>query len=227
MVCNIHVLLNYYILIKFGVSYTTNMHDTYLSIDLDYWDCIAWNSKKSYNLINREKLFNKINKLNIPINVVWDHHNLLPLINKSNCTNIINVDFHSDLPAKGYNKLTNVRLNEGTFFLFVKFKKNKKYKWIMPYRDVGFIRTGEGRCDYYDGKDERDDPFNNKYWAYKQVQKTTNTKIDLSNVKEVGVSISPNWITMESHKFIRDYLFDKMNKTVKNKWIKYYNRYHY
>ena len=72
------------------------MSGVYLSIDLDYW----WEEPDTYEA---DKFFDRVfkvaakKKLKIPL--VGSHEKLLPYINRSGCSTICNVDYHSDIVA--------------------------------------------------------------------------------------------------------------------------------
>ena len=187
------------------------MKDVFLSIDLDYWDCISWDNYTNYKpLIKRNLLFNYLIKNNIPVSIYLTHDKMLRQINESKCETIINIDFHSDLTSIEFRG----DLSEGNIFSYVSNRKNKTYIWLMPYYRVGIL-DGDGRCDNprYEGN-----VFLERNWVYKKQIKTTNPNIlKLEKIKEVGVCISPDWIN-DSRSFLMDVIYPLSNNKIKQ-WI--------
>jgi len=205
------------------------MRDTYLSIDLDFFDCVSdgdaygymWGTSEYKKYIRmsriRSTLFNDILSEKIPINIMVHHDHMVPFINNSGCCNIINMDYHSDLTTEPREKVT-----EGSVFDFVEHKESKTYTWLMPSTRVG-VPYGLGRCDdRYDKRGNPIDIFKKRYWVYMHQKKTINRKvIDLDKVKEVGVCISPRWITINSADFIKNVIIPLASKEV-IKLLKWY-----
>ena len=72
-----------------------NMKNTHLSIDLDYWTTEEWGaSHEDLDYVCRQLI-----KRQIPTNVIRYHQRAIKYISK-NCTELINVDQHSDYPKE-------------------------------------------------------------------------------------------------------------------------------
>lgn len=156
----------------------------YLSIDLDFWlTDFSWyekrQTKKMYDFLN--SLPNVENRL-----IVDDHHHLLDHINTSSCDTIYHVDYHQDL-AFPTRKGERIQLNCGTFFYFVKKRKEKNFKWFCPHSKC-WKNQCYGIC--VDGAN----PMIKKNWIFKtQSVKTGVPDISNLNITDIGVSLSPEW----------------------------------
>jgi hypothetical protein len=103
-----------------AIAYRNKMN-TYLSIDLDYWNGLRKRSIDTF--------FAHVFQLQLPIWIAPFHDQLLPHINQHDCDTLINVDYHSDIadfPALGRRRLP---CNEGTWANFVKWKKKGTFIW--------------------------------------------------------------------------------------------------
>jgi len=93
---------------------------TYLSIDLDYWNGLRKRSIDAF--------FKHVFRLGLPIWVAPFHDQLLPHINQHDCNCLVNVDYHSDI--SDYEP--RLRLTEGTWANFVKWKRKGTFIWRYP-----------------------------------------------------------------------------------------------
>lgn len=177
-----------------------DMKDTYLSIDLDFWDCVTWDHWKSESfLIDLSKfrcsVFEKIRNYQIPVEWFQDHHHMLANIIKTNCEHIINMDFHSDLTGDGPLDV----LNEGNVFDHIIDSANKTFTWLYPYKDLG-RRNSVGRCDHTGA-----DAFLKKNWIYKKQQRTVDRSvIPWDRIKRIGICLSPDWVGSDTYYFIQN-----------------------
>ena len=159
------------------------MSGVYLSIDLDYW----WEEPDTYEA---DKFFDRVfkvaakKKLKIPL--VGSHEKLLPYINRSGCSTICNVDYHSDIVADND---ANLQLDCGTWGNFVKHKQDKKFIWICPDISIcGYY--GYGYCHWI----EKDDPFKPDRTKYQSVTKCDKlSRIKWNEVEAIGVCASVEW----------------------------------
>lgn len=174
------------------------MKDTFLSIDLDYWDCIYDFRRNKKFSINRYDLFKEIYNRKIPFQVYFNHDEMVDQINESKCNKIINIDFHSDLVDKKDFILCG--LNEGTVFNAIHDFEEKEYIWLMPYRKVGIVNE-LGRCDQDNYNEEN--CWIKENFIYKNQIKSAGSKwLKLDDVKEIGICFSQNWVTKETYNFI-------------------------
>lgn len=174
--------------------------DIYLSIDLDFW--------KDEGQREYEELFFYLGNLfekNIPIICVEYHHQMLPFVNrKKNLKELINIDFHSDFTDMTMKELEEDNLfNEGTWINFVNFRKRGTFTWIYPNRSCYFDRYKgiDGECRGWGRCDIKKNPFDYRNtkkiteWNKAKLRKTFPTKNEINRIAEIGICISPNWIT--------------------------------
>lgn len=169
----------------------------YLSVDLDYFfiESNFYNPPKDwYDYKKCIKFLDRIKHIQNKI-IVDEHHLILDHINNSNCHDILHVDYHQDLafPYKyieKYGKKDNVYLECGTFYYFVKDKKDKKFTWYYPYYE-DCIRKSMGLC-----VDELEKPLSKANFIFKD-QKTKcglPTNKELSNVTHLGIALSLDYL---------------------------------
>jgi hypothetical protein len=161
---------------------------TYLSIDLDYWFYIGYESyeisgmmMKCFNFfVNLSKLNQKCN-----IDLIINHENILPILKKSVYDILINIDYHDDICGKDFPKI-----NCGTWVKFVDKRKEGLYKWYYPKEECKEFGS-YGRCD----AEEDLWKYPKKYTDWKQIK----MKKGLPNLKNIELSgicivLSPPWI---------------------------------
>ena len=95
----------------------------YLSIDIDYWNYALNRTRKAKAYLDKIALLSRAK--GIPIQAMMNHHQMLPLVNKSGATTLINIDTHSDLADD-----TVEQLNVGTWVSYVKQRRQSHYHWI-------------------------------------------------------------------------------------------------
>lgn len=105
---------------------------TYLSIDLDYWSRAE----------EAKPFLSKVLRLDVPMIIVGEHHELLPHINSSGCRHLINVDYHDDMTGfeNGRTVIHGVTypqyglpdLNEGTWGAHVRWARYGTFEWRHP-----------------------------------------------------------------------------------------------
>ena len=97
------------------------MKDTYLTIDLDFWN-------------NRDldtKWLNTIATLPVTKYAVEHHHHIIPHVNAVNTKRIINVDYHADI----CDDLPDMKLECGTWGNYISWAEQGKFLWIYPNED--------------------------------------------------------------------------------------------
>jgi hypothetical protein len=155
------------------------MIPVFLSIDLDYW---AHGRKHQCDVF-----FKKVYALGLPIHAAYEHDHLLDVINSSQCTTLINVDFHSDLcdtPAEGW-ELSD--LNEGTWGNFVSWRERGTFIWRYPSSLC--LKPGNGYCH------NDVNPFEKPASGWREARKRQGVAgIPWDSIKAVGVCLSPDWI---------------------------------
>lgn len=153
------------------------MRPIYLSIDLDYWcqddspsDCRAF--------------FEQVFALKKPIMVVMTHHHLLLDIEASDCLELWNVDWHSDLCEEN----PPPPLNEGTWGAHISWRSSGTFVWRYP-RDA-CLKSGSGYCH------DNANPFIDRAatrWGKTILRKGTKS-IPWHRVTRIGLALSPHWV---------------------------------
>jgi hypothetical protein len=132
--------------------------------------------------------------LKIPISFFVFHHEILKDINQiENLDTLFNIDFHSDLADNNWPR-ESLKLNEGTWVNFVRFRKRGTFFWLYP--DISCYKR-DGRCDV------RRNPFLRNCQEICGWEKTSRrcvsllTRQEMKSVVKIGICISPNWINKE------------------------------
>jgi hypothetical protein len=118
-----------------------DQEQTYLSIDLDYWCDKAFPNPFIQKAIHLAK--------KLPHTIVADHAEMLPAINKLQCPQVVNVDYHSDLPELA-DQDEEVPLECGTWGLFVQGPR-RCFTWSYPHPEVivgSDNNSSSGFCNY-------------------------------------------------------------------------------
>ena len=106
----------------------------FLSVDIDFW------AGRINEALLAERYLDKVaaqcRTFNIPLNAVTNHQQMLPLVDASNATTLVNIDTHSDLAGDDVDEL-----NTGTWVSYVKWRRNGHYHWIQG-RDIAW-----GECN--------------------------------------------------------------------------------
>ena len=163
--------------------------DTYLSIDLDYW-CDDAGSSRINSFFDQLLNETKVQKLYL----VSSHEMLLSHIDSCDCVDLINVDFHSDLAddAKCAEYIRPLKLNEGTWVNFVKWKNRKQFNWYHPHPNKFSLDFGYCHATI--------NPFLDNKLANTGWKKVVKTKghlkdgIPWNKVAAVGIAISYPWL---------------------------------
>lgn len=172
---------------------------TYLSIDIDYW-----NDRPRGMIPYLNKVYKDCQKRRIPLVVIKNHQQALPLVNKSGAERLINIDFHTDLCGEYIDQL-----NCGTWVNYVKWQRKGEYLWIHPGKN-----TNRGECGAVDlfsgnGRVARKKNEGFYYIKWKSVRHQTRRLPTPSflNLTGVSICISPS------------YSYDGVQETFK-KWRK-------
>lgn len=164
---------------------------TYLSIDLDYWLATG-----ADNLVPLTKLFWMLRQVKTDNWVVVDeHHHILDHLNDTNPSDILHVDYHTDVAFETeWNRRTRkkLELNCGTFFWFVKNRQTMRYTWFYPEAD----------CPRYAGlcMDPGEKPLAHKNWIFQEQRRRLGlpTRKQLQRVQAVGFAISHDYCLANS-----------------------------
>ena len=158
--------------------------NTYLSIDLDFWE-----EDRDYKHLRR--FLKKVKETCTDIKIVDSHESMTRHINRAGklygCCRVINVDYHADIgdaadgAADGFNC--------GSWAHFINFRKEGEFIWLRPQAD-----ESEGCC-WHGSRN----PFNvigvSGWKSCKRfVTKTPKRRIDWSSVKAVGIAFSYYWL---------------------------------
>lgn len=156
--------------------------DTLLTIDIDFWMNTRFNRETSIFIRN-------LSKLNVSIDSVIYHHELLLKLQNRTFDKLINMDYHSDLA--GFDIATDKKVqesfNEGTWVNYVNFRQNSEYLWLHNHTDSSIAN---GICD------TESDAFDGSITGWKKVSHESRFPSwdELKNVSYVVICVSPNWI---------------------------------
>ena len=101
--------------------------DTFLSVDLDYWNKAAFDPW----------LLDAIFAAGLPIVVTTDHHDILPQVNAfPGLTRLENVDYHSDFIGG------DEPLHIGNWVNHVAWRAAAHYEWVVPRMVDYHLRLG-------------------------------------------------------------------------------------
>ncbi len=160
----------------------------YLSIDLDYW----------LKGMNPKPFFDKVFRLRVPLQVVFEHDQLLPRINQMpEGSTLINVDEHDDLSSE---PVPAGCCPDGVWVARVKWRETGHYRWLTTRK--------AWRCGGYDT------PWKEKYRDRSKWKKLSYRKglgdpssyggLRWQDVAEIGIVISPAYVRPEVVKPILD-----------------------
>lgn len=184
------------------------MIPTHLSIDLDYW--ANYPVKGAYP-ISPGTFFKRVFALEVPIRVYMYHQEVVPQINRSKCTRLINMDYHSDWSRgspRNHQSLGDTIPHEGNWADWIKWRKQGEFIWLPPHPDC--VLLGFGRCDQ-----NRREP-----WPPEKVMKTSNEwkqvkfvlcpwkSINWKGITDISVVVSPDYLHPEP--LIKDGIFDQL-----------------
>lgn len=99
------------------------MSQAFVSLDIDFFNPLNHSSLRPYLdqlvALCRGRHF-------IPIRAVMNHQQMLPLLNQSRATKVVNVDTHSDLSDPTVTE----ELNCGTWLTYYVHRRDSHYHWI-------------------------------------------------------------------------------------------------
>jgi len=191
------------------------MKKIYLSLDLDYFNLAEQNCIM--------EVLETIEQSGIPYKVVRDHHHLLKHISHKKFTHVINVDWHSDLADddKGGKP---PKLDCGTWGNRVHCRSKAEFWWIYPAKKCWSY--WEGFCH---GENPKHNPFRHKLTKWKRTEALRVSAEGLikwldclgwENIKEIGITISPEWTYQEPLDAFRSWLPKKTYmKYRKREWL--------
>jgi hypothetical protein len=105
-----------------------NSSKTYLSLDVDFW-----NNRDYEELREVMERVKRLQRRGKDLLIVDRHHKLVPHANKYRCTEVINVDAHSDIVNSDSQFRcdgTKLKLNCGTWANYLKVRQ--KFRWMFP-----------------------------------------------------------------------------------------------
>jgi hypothetical protein len=155
---------------------------TYLSIDLDFWN-VYRNYKHLYKFLT-------LAKNSCPnIRIVDSHEEIIEHVNVSRCTNLINVDFHSDISDHhGGNR---DHLNCGTWVNYINLRFRGNYTWIHPHLDEEDIAEGYCHVNLNPFEVPRVSGWNK---VIKIATHSPERKIDWGDISGIGIAFSYAWL---------------------------------
>lgn len=170
--------------------------DTYLSIDLDFWSSEFYHTDSSIR-----KFFKRLPKVSTVL--VREHHELLPHINKTRLSRLINVDYHSDLAGFRNKRRKLPELNEGTWVDHVRWRNGSEFVWHCPNFKTCYV-DGWGRCDSQCGDSVLETPKQHG-WGSATIRGSLRG-IDMRRVARVGISLSLDWLDGPHSRAVLPYL---------------------
>ncbi len=149
--------------------------DTYLSIDLDYWNKAPFDPA----------LLDAVFALGVKPRVTLDHHDLLPHADAhAELTRLVNIDYHSDLLSAPE------PLHIGNWVNYVSWRARAEYLWVLPRLNDYHLRWGYCHVG--------ENPFTDtpRLTGWLAADKREGYDLDelLPRVAAVGVCISPNYL---------------------------------
>jgi hypothetical protein len=189
---------------------------TYLSVDIDYWD-------KAKQRAACTRFIRKVLGLGVPTLVVLSHEELLGDANRSKCTRIEHVDYHSDVADWPESPCDcslhpcphNLRVDEGTWLSFVKWRKRGELLWRFPTWKC--YKSGWGTCHGIR------DPFREDCSEWAEIGLKQGVRgIPWHDVARVGIAISYHyWGEREAYRGVLAHLlgtetFDKALKIARD-----------
>lgn len=148
--------------------------DTYLSVDLDYWN------KASFDPWLLDALFTS----GIPLTVTLDHHDMLAHVNAfPKLTRLENVDYHSDFIG------TDEPLHIGNWVNHVAWRGVAHYEWVVPRMVDYHLRLGH----HHTGANPFTDPLRITGWKSADKREGYDRNV-LDRVAAAGVCVSPDYL---------------------------------
>lgn len=156
------------------------MRDTYLSVDLDYWNKAAF----------EPALLDAVFDTGLPAVVALDHHDLLPHVASFPAlTQLVNVDYHSDLMSSPE------PLHIGNWVNHVPWRGGADYLWALPRLNDYHLKWG---CCHVG-----ENPFLDtvRLTGWRSADRREGYDLDelLPRVAAAGICVSPNYLDDGSH----------------------------
>jgi hypothetical protein len=107
----------------------------FLSVDIDYYNHVKCGEVRLKEYL--DLCFQASEQQSVPIVAIDNHHQILPIVNKSKARTLVNIDTHSDLGDRHTEQL-----NCGTWVSYVKWRQNGHYYWVHK----GDVHLGECSC---------------------------------------------------------------------------------
>lgn len=148
--------------------------DTYLSIDLDYWN------KAPFEPALLDAVFARGERPHVTL----DHHDLLPHADAHpELSHLVNIDYHSDLLS------THEPPHIGNWVNYVSWREHGHYLWILPRMNDYHLRWGYCHVGENPFMDTR------RLTGWLSADKREGYEPDLlERVAAVGICISPNYL---------------------------------
>lgn len=148
--------------------------DTYLSIDLDYWNKAGFDPW----------LLDAVFASDLPRIVTLDHHDILPHANGfAGLTRLENIDYHSDFVG------TDEPLHIGNWVNHVVWRDRAHYEWIVPRMADYHLRLGH----HHTGRNPFTDPAGIAGWNSAGKREGYDKDI-LDTVAAFAVCVSPDYL---------------------------------
>ena len=176
---------------------------THLSIDLDYWS-------SNRCRIRPRTFFRKLATLGLSYRLYMYHQDVVPQVNTSGCSRLINMDYHSDF-CDGSPSVSriNVRPCEGDWVDWINWRKNGEFVWAPPNYSR-CVEGGSGRCDAFGHKNW---PYLEKNeWAKVRVTKKPEDVVSWKDIVDISIVVSPGYVDFTD--LIRDGIPDMLKMDV-------------
>lgn len=148
--------------------------DTYLSLDLDYWN------KADFD----PALIDAVFASGLPRVVTLDHHDILPHVNSfGGLTRLVNIDYHSDFI--GFDE----PLHIGNWVNHVAWRAGAHYEWSLPRLVDYHVRLGH----HHTGANPFTEPARLTSWRSADKREGFDADL-LDRVAAVGVCVSPDYL---------------------------------
>lgn len=149
---------------------------TYLSVDIDYW----YQPEIARRALT---LLMEAVPSRVPVTAVMNHQQMLPEVNASGASRLINIDEHSDLAEATVKKLAC-----GTWISYVKWRKQGTYIWIRPEQSYQGSCNGDDRAIWNAGTD----------WKYSESKYISRRNLQITKYLQdcvgVGLCMSPAYV---------------------------------
>jgi len=165
------------------------MRRIYLSIDLDYWRSHDDSVEPQVT-----QFFKRVLALKKTIAVAVYHHHLLEHINRCRrLTDVINVDYHSDIQDLNQDGTLPDDVGEGSWANFVEGRERMAFTWRYPLEECITPTAYDPGPGYCHGSG---DPFTEPTcidWR-RVIKKQGIARLPWRDIVAVGVCLSPYWL---------------------------------